>query len=93
MDLALFYSDFGLCRHSASSTVAFAFQGKSRAFYGHPLPIFCSVSPSCALGHLLFQVGFFLILVAVICIFTILDLLLFFDRDSGGEVSPQVHGS
>jgi hypothetical protein len=41
----------------------------------------------------LFQVGFFLILVAVIRIFTILDLLLFFDRDSGGEVSPQVHGS
>jgi hypothetical protein len=69
------------------------FQGKSRAYYGHPLPIFYSVSPSCALGRLLFKVGFFLILVAVICIFTILDLLLFLDRDSGGEVSPQVRGS
>jgi hypothetical protein len=40
-----------------------------------------------------FKLDFFLISVAVICIFTILDLLFFFDRDSGGEVSPQVHGS
>jgi hypothetical protein len=93
MDLALFYSNFGLCRHGASLAVAFAFQGKSRADYGHPLPIFRSASPSCVLGCLLFQVGFFMILVTVICIFTILDLLLFFDKDSGGKVGHQVHGS